>query len=237
MNGRLILICEGPNDEEVGGVLVERFVGRPGGVWNWEANEGRPRAFLYWREWRSEWSSHSRRMRGTLSIPEPIRELKKYRGEAVVGIKVVHVAKSKYPKSSIILIRDSDGKEQRVAAWRVFQQTRKRVVVGIAKKSVEAWVLACWDPTEEQVRDASIWVKQERGSAFDPFREPDRLTPRLSKRLLESLGYEFSSDYADVVLIASDDQMRSEQAERAGLSQFVEQINTKLAHLVEARAN
>lgn len=168
-------------------------------------------------------------------MPEPIKRLRKNRGEAVMAIKVVHIAQREYPSSPVILMRDSDGKEQRVEAWSVFQQVQKDVAVGIAEKSIEAWVLACWTPDEKEISDASAWVKQERGSEFDPFREPDRLAPSLSKRLLEYLNCVCSDDYAEVVSYAADAQLRSKPAERAGLSHFVEQIDTKLSHLIAKR--
>jgi hypothetical protein len=125
-------------------------------------------------------------------------------------------------------MRDSDGKEQRVEAWRVFQQIRKRAMVGIAKKSVEAWVLACWPVDKETVRDALSWIKENRSAQFDPFREPDRLMPSLSKGLLAHLNCVCSDDYADIVYMAHADQMRSKAAERAGLRQFVEQVEAKI---------
>ena len=166
-------------------------------------------------------------------MPERIKRLRKHRGEAVMAVQVVHLAKTKVPKSSIILMRDSDGKEERLKAWMAFRQTNKSVIVGMAKKSVEAWVLACWDSDKEQIRDASTWIKQERGSEFDPFREPERLAPNLSKRLLEHYNCTCSDDYADVLTRATDAHIRSDAAKRAGLSQFVEQIEAKLAHIID----
>jgi hypothetical protein len=226
MGDRLLLICEGPNDEAVGGALVERLIGAPGKNWNWETSVRKCKAFLYWREWKNELENRPRRMRGTLSTPESIKRLE-HRGEALMAIKVVHMAQRRAPGAFVILMRDSDGKEQRVEAWRVFQQIRKSVIVGIAKESVEAWVLACWSPDEEEVHDASSWVKENRGTRFDPFCEPDRLIPRLSKRLLAYLNCVGSDDYADIVYMAPADQMRSKAAERVGLRQFVEQVEAK----------
>lgn len=133
--------------------------------------------------------------------------------------------------------RISRGKVQRERAWQAFQQVMKDVVVGIARKSIEAWVLACWDPDEEENRQALAWVKQERGTEFNPFREPDRLTPNLGKKLLEFFDCMHSGDYADVAAMAADNQLQSNPAERAGLSQFVAQIETKLSHLVEAETD
>lgn len=228
MSDSLLLICEGPNDEAVGSALVERLIGEPGKNWNWEMSVRKRTAFLYWRDWKNEWKTRPRRMRGTLSIPESIKRLGKHRGEAVMAIKAVHMAQRRVPGAFIILMRDSDGKEQRVEAWRVFQQIRKRAIVGIAKKSVEAWVLACWPADEETVHDALSWIKEHRSAQFDPFREPDRLMPSLSKRFLAYLHCVGSDDYADIVYMAPDDQMRSKAAERVGLRQFVEQVETKL---------
>ncbi len=96
MGEHLLLICEGPNDEAVGTKLTERLVGEPGEVWGWVARAEKPKAFLYWKEWKDDWKGQPRRMRGTLSMPESIKRLGKYRGEAVMAIRVVHLASPRF---------------------------------------------------------------------------------------------------------------------------------------------
>ncbi len=223
MDNWFLLVCEGPNDEAVGSALVERFVSQRGETWDWLASAGYDKAWLYWSRWKQKWNKDPKSMRGTLSIPDAIKRLKKHRGEAVMALKVAHLAQRSAPSARVVFLRDTDGKVQREAAWQAFRQVRKEVLVGLAKNSIEAWILACWQTDDDEMLLALDWAKQNRAS-FDPFWEPDRLAPGLSKSLLETLGCVTSKE--DVLLIChvADARFCAEGAQRVGLQDFVGQL-------------
>lgn len=93
----------------------------------------------------------------------------------------------------IVLVRDSDGVRSRVSA---FQQAASGmsvpvVVVAMPHPKREAWVLAGFDPKNEQERKALQGLRKELG--FNPTAEAHRLTaakrgaPKDAKRVLDKL--------------------------------------------------
>ncbi len=133
--------------------------------------------------------------------------------------------------NAIILLRDSDGDEARCRGLEQARNERRLpnvpVVVGVAHAKRECWVLAGFEPQDDEERRKLDAMRQELG--FDPRLHAERLdarTPSAKKnavRVLERLVSR-DPDREAACWRMTDLMVLAERGARSGLAKYLEEV-------------
>jgi hypothetical protein len=244
----ILLICEGPSDPRVARGFAERVCQE-----RIEWLRDSPEAFLPWRGLEDrpklpkksgedpeylKWSS-VKTLYNALGLPDINGRFdgQPEKPKATVALKALRLAAQRQP-SAVVMVCDADnqpesraGLEQARRKYEVEQMQPVPVVIGVADRCREAWVLVGYVPrnAREQERHKTL----TRELTFDPSREPHRLRhprsgqARHAKDVLENLcdgdlGRE-QPCWAETPL-----ETLKENGEACGLKAYLEEIETRL---------
>jgi len=145
------------------------------------------------------------------------------------------------PPDAVLLIRDDDRQTERrrgLEQARRYAQERlrefKTVVLGLAHPKRECWVLAGFEPRDEEERQLLDTVRQELG--FNPCTSAEQLTAkhdrdtRSAKRVLRLLTREDWSRQADC-WNEGDLELLRQRGQNTGLADYLEELRSRLIAL------
>jgi hypothetical protein len=157
---------------------------------------------------------------------------------ASARLALLLMMRSAEPPDAVLLIRDSDGDDQRtrgLAQARDASSMASRIVVGVSHPKRECWVLAGFEVQSDAERESLERLRRELG--FDPTREPEKLTAsepgakRNAKRVHASLlGGAIDREVSCVH--ATDLAILRERGKAAGLADFLDEVQHRLAPTV-----
>lgn len=150
-------------------------------------------------------------------------------------------AEEEEPPSVVVLSRDDDGKTERQEGCR--QAVRERswpfeVLVALAHREIEAWLVAAFEPESEEEQSALEDVRRRIG--FDPRQQPERLTSgrkgskKDAKRVLGELcqhGRSPSERWDAVPL----DRLVGKRGLGCGVAHFTSDARATLPRVIEPR--
>jgi hypothetical protein len=154
--------------------------------------------------------------------------------------RALYYIESSWPGvDAILLIRDDDrlvdrrrGLEQARAA----SPLRDRIVIGLAHTKRECWVLAGFEPCNDQERSLLAAIRQDLG--FDPREQAEQLTAihdhdkRSAKRVLRRLVQE-DPDRETACWKQTPLQLLRDRSGQTGLRQFLEEVEGRLVPLLD----
>lgn len=161
--------------------------------------------------------------------------------DAKAARRAIEIARHLFPQAqAIVLIRDIDkqtDREQGLKQARAEHKTGIKVVLGVAKPKMEAWVLAGFEPKDEGEKAELDKVRKDLG--FDPRTDSHELTAthdcetRSAKRVLDGLAPDFDRK-SDCWSKASLALLRK-RGEKNGLGNYLKEIESHLKPLLTAR--
>jgi hypothetical protein len=238
------VVCEAPADQRTGCDLADRvFVVEVG----WLEQEMLPHC----RQWRGQDPSEPHllwRNVNSLARSQRIRAHGHFEGEP--GAPDAHAARlallliraSLNPADAVVLLRDDDRQTER---RRGLEQARRSsgtgipVVIGLAHPKRECWVLAGYEPRDQEETDALNRARRELG--FDPRQHAEGLTAkhlqdkRNAERLLETLSGGVWQRQADCWK-HSDFEILKDRGVNTGLTAYLEEVRRLLVPLFSGRS-
>lgn len=156
--------------------------------------------------------------------------------------KALVLVRRLFPKlDGVLLVRDDDGTHQRRQG---FEQARadtgefgRRVVIALALQARESWVLAGFDPIDQEETERLRAETEQLG--FDPRRFAERLhhkedgSVRSAKRVLRTLTADDLEREARCWEISTLEVLR-ERGERSGLREFLDEVAKWFVMLFQA---
>jgi hypothetical protein len=139
----------------------------------------------------------------------------------------------------ILLIRDDDretGRRRGLEQARSASALSERIVIGLAHTKRECWVLAGFEPCNNQERSLLADVRQELG--FDPCARAEELTAihdhdkRSARRVLRHL-VQGDHDRESTCWKQTSLQILRERGERTGLRQYLQEVEERLVPLLD----
>jgi hypothetical protein len=191
----IAVVCEAPPDQRTGCDLADRVVCD-------EVEWIEPDLLDHLRQWRGRETGETclmwrtvARLASTVMIP-----LQSFGGEPAApdahaarkAIWLLHHAADR--PDAVVLLRDDDGQTDRRAGLeqaRRFTRFSTPIIIGVARVKRECWVLAGFDPKDDDERSRLEGLRNELG--FDPREHSERLTAkheqdkRSAKRVLRVL--------------------------------------------------
>ena len=152
------------------------------------------------------------------------------------------LARAPKPPDAVILVRDTDGREER---RRGLNQARGAspwpfvVILAVAHTKRECWILGGFDPRSAAEETALAELRRELG--FDPRFQAEGLTaaepqaPRNAKRVLERL-LAGDPDREEECWAGSDLETLRQRGGSTGLSDYLDEIRSRLVPLFIAGA-
>jgi hypothetical protein len=140
---------------------------------------------------------------------------------------------------AILLIRDDDRQVDRrrgLEQARAASPLRDRIVIGLAHTKRECWVLAGFEPCNDQERSLLAAIRQDLG--FDPREQAEQLTAihdhdkRSAKRVLRHLVQE-DPDRETACWKQTPLQLLRDRGGHTGLRQFLDEIEGRLIPLLD----
>jgi len=237
----IAIVCEGSSDQRTGSCLADRVCCAE---IDWLEEEILPHV----RAWRGldpknaylEWTAAARLSR-TKRIPIGGFSGGPAAPDAHAARKALWLLHdSEHPPDAIVLLRDSDGDPHR---RRGLEQARRStsfrtpIVIGVADRNRECWVLAGFEPLDETEKNRLTEIEQEIG--FDPRVVAHRLTgsrrspKKDAKRVLAQLTGGDRDREAECCT-GTDLSILEERGEKTGLVDYLAEIRTKLVPSVSA---
>jgi hypothetical protein len=151
-----------------------------------------------------------------------------------------------YPTAVVVLRDQDDDPKGRRGGFEQAQRGSElpediALVVGLPIPEREAWVLAGFDPEDDTERTALEVLREELG--FSPNAEPERLTSgrphekKDSKRVMATLGITEERERRCVEVASPERRaLIAERGARAGLAEWLEQLEAKLVPQVDPSA-
>lgn len=252
---KLVLFCEAPSDFETVTGLVDRVLRDEGPTWVADLIDAHPEAVRAWTgdsDGRAFFDIHrmaaSPRARG-VRIPQGHFDGKPGAPGALMARTAFHIARAMVKKDgpeapdAVVLVWDMDqqGDERReglgqarreAEPWELF-----RIVIGCPDMEREAWVLAGFEPENENERRRL--VEEQRTLGFCPCEQAHRLRDnddralRSPKRTLRALTGDDREREARAWTDAPLDRLRARGGE-SGLAGFLDEVKTHLVSLCGA---
>ncbi len=233
MTVNIVVICEGPADHRTGCGLADRVICKHA---EWITDEVIPHCRT-WCGLRPETEFCLWKHVGDLARERGIRAYGHFADEpaepdALVARRaLLIIATLDEPPHVIILLRDDDGQEERRKGLEQARSEPRKlnvpVVVGLARTKRECWVLAGFEPQDDEERCKLDDMRQELG--FDPTHHAERLdarTPNAKKnavRVLQRLvGGEREREVA--CWRTTDLAILAERGAKSGLATYLEEI-------------
>ncbi len=250
----ILLICEGPSDPRVARGFAERvFTERiewlrdsPDALLPWRGLEDRPKLpkksedpeYLKWSSVKARYNA--------LGLPDINGRFdgEPEKPKATVALKALRLAAQRQP-SAVVMVCDADnqpesrdGLEQARRRYEVEQTKTVPIVIGVADRCREAWVLVGYAPrnAREQERHQALI----RELTFDPSQEPHRLRhprsgqARHAKDVLEQLC-ESDSSREQPCWEETPLETLKQNGEACGLKAYLEEIETRLVPIYGPR--
>jgi hypothetical protein len=158
--------------------------------------------------------------------------------DCYAGIRAIRLfADREPPPDALLLVRDSDGDEERIGGLpqaRDSVSVKPLTIIGVAHTKRECWLLAGFEPRDEEERSCLAALRQELG--FDPRLEAERLTAekdhfkRSAKRVLHHLT---NGDHERELACLSDLSLEvlKERGCNSGLAAFLDELERLLLPL------
>jgi hypothetical protein len=188
--------------------------------------------FLTWKEVKSLCKEAEIRPRGFVEGQRPELDARQAR-------RAIRFIESRWPDvAGLLLIRDDDRQTDRRAG---LEQARNestlsaRIVIGLAHTKRECWVLAGFEPRDDQEGASLAEVRQEVG--FDPRLHADQLTAvhdhdkRSAKRVLRLLVGADLDREADCWRRPPLEALK-ERGSRTGLAEYLAEVETRLVPIL-----
>jgi hypothetical protein len=245
----ILLICEGPSDPRVAKGFAERvLVEHEDLLW---LRQAPVEAFIPWRGLTEntvylKWSDVPRLYGDDRTMPEYIGGFGEQTPNhmAKAASRALRLAQKSNP-TAIVLVCDGDEKyEERKAG---LEQAREKhatttnacpVVIGVANRCREAWVLAGFDPRDD--RERALLKSLRDKLSFDPIREPHKLQeknegePRSPKNALRKL-LNHDSEREHPSWEETPLETLKQNGEACGLKAYLEEVETKLVPIYDPR--
>lgn len=148
------------------------------------------------------------------------------------------IEKQRPDAAAVLLIRDSDGKPERrrgLEQARDYAQWPFKIVIGVAEVKRECWVLAAFQPADDQERARLNDLRQELG--FDPCEQSERLTAqkedakKSAKRVLRQLS-DNDARRAECGIEETDLSTLRNRGKNNGLALYLDEVRDRLAPLL-----
>jgi hypothetical protein len=241
MSTSIALVCEGPSDLRTVCPLADRVIAYHCSAWIDAGTIGsfreyrgfrRSDRFLSWREVRGLARQHRAVFLGHFEGVPPLHHDAHRTREAIILLTL----RTPEPAAAIILVRDGDQEyEERRAGILHARDTTPApagvpVVVGVANRMRECWVLAGFVPgDDEQER----WAAERQRLGFDPCAESHELTAsdpaadRSPKRVLAALVGDDHGRERECMTACPLDRLK-DRGGANGLKAFIEELETRL---------
>ena len=238
----IAVVCEAPADQRTGCDLADRVVCEKVGWIDEDMLDDE-------RQWRGLehqdtclfWTT-AKRLAKTSMIP-----IEGFGGEPAApdahaarkALWLLHA--SPHPPDAILFLRDDDGDPRRREG---LQQAREHskfdtpIVIGVAHPKRECWVLAGFDPQDDEESNRLATLKSELG--FDPRQKAERLTAALdtakksAKRVLSALVGGDRQREADCWK-ATDLTILTTRGQQTGLADYLDEVRTRIVPLLASR--
>ncbi len=245
----ILLICEGPSDPRVAKGFAERvLVEHEDLLW---LRQAPVEAFIPWRGLTEiaeylRWADVPRLYGDDRTMPEYIGGFGERPSNhmAKAATRALRLAQKRNP-SAIVVVCDGDEKYAERKAG--LEQAREKhatttnacpVVIGVANRCREAWILAGFNPRDDQER---AQLERLRGKlTFDPTREPHKLQEknegedRSPKNALRQL-ISNSSEREHPSWEETPLETLKQNGEACGLKAYLEEIETRLVPIYGPR--
>ena len=246
---RIAVFCEAPSDFETTAALLDRalaesvpwvaelIVDHPEAVRDWARDDGgRPFFDLHRREQYLR-SRGLRARRGSFGAGPRHAGAVMARGALVLA----YSEHERQPLDAVVLVWDADGdaKDRRDGLKQAREEAGGMpfaIVLGLADRMREAWVLAGFDPERELERHTLDAETKALGFAPNHeahrLQDPDEGAPRSAKRVLRALTAEDREREARCLQGPLD--VLRERGEGSGLRDFLDDIQARLVPLLGA---
>jgi hypothetical protein len=233
MTVKIVVICEGPADQRTGCGLADRVICKHT---EWITDD----VIAHCRSWRGLtpgtefclWKHV-----GDLAREQGIRAYGHFADEpaepdALVARRALLIIGTlDDAPNAVILLRDDDGQDERRAGLEQARNEPRRmnipVVVGLAKTKRECWVLAGFEPGDDDEQRRLDQLRQELG--FDPTLHAERLdarSPGAKKNAVRVLAELTSQDPAREVAcwVNTDLALLAERGAHSGLKSYLDEM-------------
>lgn len=156
--------------------------------------------------------------------------------------RAIRLVETRWPEvGGILLIRDDDRKTKRRAGMeqaRGVSALSARIVIGLAHTKRECWVLAGFEPRDDQERDSLAKARQELG--FDPRFQAERLTAihdhdtKAAKGVLGEL-VKHDHDREAACWELTPLELLEQRGTRTGLSEYLLEVKDRLVEVLGGR--
>jgi hypothetical protein len=149
---------------------------------------------------------------------------------------------SKKRPAAVLLVRDSDGDSERRDGLEQARRDRPwpfPIVLGVAEPKRECWVLAGFNPKNDQ--EAERLEASAQRLSFHPVREAHRLTAREhqakndAKRALEEL-FQGDKDRENACLSDTPLNVLEERGQKTGIAAYLNEVRKRLVPIVKGKA-